>query len=61
MSSTGLLVAHVLALRSAIRLSAMETTKLKIWLEKALDACANEGGRTNFFGGLIMYCKPSTD
>ena len=33
----------------------METaTELKIWLEKALDACANEGG-TNFSGKLIMY------
>ena len=33
----------------------METaTELKIWLEKALDACANEGG-TNFLGKLIMY------
>ena len=29
-------------------------TKLKIWLEKTLDTCANEGG-TNFSGELIMY------
>ena len=25
----------------------METTELKIWLEKTLDACANEGGTNN--------------
>ena len=31
------------------------TTELKIWLEKALDACVNEGGGTNFSRELIMY------
>ena len=34
------------------------TTELKIWPEKGLDACANEGeggGGTNFLGELIMY------
>ena len=31
-----------------------ETTELKIWPEKTLDACANEGG-TNFSGELVMY------
>ena len=32
----------------------METTmELKIWLEKALDACANEGG-TNFLREIIL-------
>ena len=30
------------------------TTELKIWFEKTLDACENEGG-TNFSGELIMY------
>ena len=34
------------------------TTELKIWLEKTMDACANEGG-TNFSGELIMYYRTS--
>ena len=32
------------------------TTVLKTWLEKALDACVNEGG-TNFSVELIMYYR----
>ena len=35
--------------------SATETTKLKIWLEKTLHACANEEGGTNFLGELMYY------
>ena len=33
-----------------------ETTELKIWLEKTVDAYAYEGG-TNFSGELIMYYR----
>ena len=32
------------------------TTELKIWLEKALDACANEGG-TNFLREIILQLE----
>ena len=37
-------------------LSVIETTELKIWLEKTVDACANEGGAI-FLGELILYYR----
>ena len=36
--------------------SVIETTKLKIWLEKTVDACANERGAI-FSGELILYYR----
>ena len=33
------------------------TTELRIWLEKALDACTNEGGANNIANNIGKYSR----